>query len=239
MLRIFLGTMNVDEVEVYRVLTSKSRLDIFRLLYGGPKGIREIAEKLSLGLFTVRYHVKALESVGLIEKYEIKGKRGKPKAYFKVSDNPPLLTFPKRQYQNLSDVMMSSFKKALGEEDFKKALKEMGRQMGRDGINAAAKEHDVDQWTLRKYKEYYVNHTLADTVGEPEIVEDKGGKLVYRIYNCPLLELAVKYPLYVCTTLEEGQREGMLEATKGKLHIERPTCIAHGDRYCEFEVHEP
>jgi predicted ArsR family transcriptional regulator len=228
--------MSVDEIEVYRVLTSKSRLEIFRLLYAGPKGIKEIADRLSLGLFTVRYHMKALESVGLIERYEVKGRRGKPKAYYKVSDNPPILTFPKRQYQAFSDSMMNAFQKALGEENFKKVLFEMGRNMGKEALAAVAKEHGVREWDIASFKEYYVNRAVADSVGEPEVVDEGKDRLVYRIYNCPLLELANRYPEYVCSTIEEGQREGIMEATGRRLVVERPTCIAHGDRFCEFEV---
>ncbi|HVP23435.1 MAG TPA: helix-turn-helix domain-containing protein [Conexivisphaerales archaeon] len=229
--------MPVDEVEVYRVLTSKSRLEIFRLLYGGPKGIREIADKLSLGMFTVRYHMKALESVGLIERYEIKGRRGKPKAYYKVSEHPPLLTFPKREYQKFSDDMIQTFQRTLGEEQFKKAMWEMGHRNGANVLTSLAAEHGIGDWTVENYKELFVNRTLAESVGEPEIVEESADRLVYRVFSCPFKELAEKYPGYVCSTLEEGMRDGQMEATKGKLVIENVACLADGERYCEFEVH--
>jgi predicted ArsR family transcriptional regulator len=229
--------MPVDEVEVYRVLTSKSRLEIFRLLYGGPKGIREIADKLSLGMFTVRYHMKALESVGLIERYEIKGRRGKPKAYYKVSEHPPLLTFPKRDYQRFSDELIQTFQKALGEEQFKKAIWQMGHKNGANALIALATESGITDWTVGNYKELFVDRNVAQLVGEPEIVEQSADRLVYRIFSCPYKELAEKYPGYVCTTLEEGMRDGQMEATKGRLVIENSACLADGEHYCEFEVH--
>jgi predicted ArsR family transcriptional regulator len=229
--------MSFNEVEVYRVLTSKSRLEIFRLLYGGPKGIKEIADKLSLGMFTVRYHMKALESVGLIERYEIKGRRGKPKAYYRVSEHPPLLTFPKRDYQKFSDDMITTFQKMLGEEQFKKALWEMGHKNGSSTLLALASENGVKEWTVGNYKELYVNRVLAESTGEPEIVEESSDRLVYRIFSCPFKELAAKYPLYVCRTVEEGLRDGQMEATNGKLVVETVGCLADGERYCEFEVH--
>ncbi len=47
----------------------------------------------------------------------------------------------------------------------------------------------------------------------------------------------MKYPLYVCKTVEEGLRDGQMEATRGKLVIENVACLADGERYCEFEVH--
>jgi predicted ArsR family transcriptional regulator len=229
--------MMVDEVEVYRVLTSKSRLEIFRLLYAGPKGIKEIADKLSLGMFTVRYHMKALESVGLIERYEIKGRRGKPKAYYRVSEHPPLLTFPKREYQKFSEDMITTFQKMLGEDQFKKALWQMGHRNGSSGLLALASEHDVSEWTVDNYKELYVNRVLAQSVGEPEIVEESGDRLVYRIFSCPFKELAAKYPHYVCRMVEEGLRDGQMEAADGKLVIENVACLADGEKYYEFEVH--
>ncbi|MGA1975637.1 MAG: helix-turn-helix domain-containing protein [Conexivisphaerales archaeon] len=229
--------MSVDEVEVYRVLTSKSRLEIFRLLYGGPKGIKEIADKLSLGMFTVRYHMKALESVGLIERYEVKGRRGKPKAYYKVSEHPPLLTFPKREYQKFADDMIITFQSMMGEELFKKALWEIGHKNGSDVLTKAAAEKGISDWSVGKYKELYVNRSLAESAGEPEIVEESTDRLVYRIFSCPFKELAVKYPTLVCHILEEGLRDGQMEATRGKLVIENVACQANGERYCEFEVH--
>ena len=226
----------VDEVEVYRVLTSKSRLEIFRLLYAGPKGIKEIAEKLSLGMFTVRYHMKALEGVGLIERYEIKGRRGKPKAYYKVAEHPPLLTFPKRDYQRFSDDMIQAFQKALGEEQFRRAIWEMGQKNGTSSLMTLAAEHGISEWDIPSYRELYVNRALASSVGEPEIVEESSDRLVYRVFSCPFRELAEKYPTYVCSTMEEGLRDGQMEASKGKLVIENTACLTDGKRYCEFEV---
>jgi predicted ArsR family transcriptional regulator len=234
---VFDSSLSVEEVEVYRVLTSKSRLEIFRLLYGGPKGIKEIADKLSLGMFTVRYHMKALESVGLIERYEIKGRRGKPKAYYKVSEHPPLLTFPKREYQRFADDLLRTFQKILGEEQFKKALWEMGHHNGSAILTNLAAEHGIREWNVDSYKELFVSKALADSVGEPEIVEEGADRLVYRIFSCPYRELAAKYPAYVCTTIEDGIRSGQMEATQGKLVIENVACLAEGERYCEFEVH--
>jgi predicted hydrocarbon binding protein len=100
-----------------------------------------------------------------------------------------------------------------------------------------ASENDVSEWTVSNYRDLYVNRLLAQSVGEPEIVEESADRLVYRVFSCPFKELAAKYPLYVCRTVEEGLRDGQMEATKGKLVIENVACLADGERYCEFEVH--
>ncbi len=224
--------MTQDEKTVYRALDSSTRLEILRLITKGPHKALEIAKKLGIELSTVRYHLKALESVGLIKVDESRGGVGKPKFYYRLSDSIPLLSSPKRQYFYLADSLISRLRSILGESEFRKIITKAGESIGFDVINELAKAHQVERWTIEKFKDYYVDKYLAELAGEPRIAEYTKRRLVYHIFNCAFKELALKYPHEICHALEEGQVQGISRALGIKLT--RTKCIGCGNQFCEF-----
>lgn|GEM_PF-1850391 len=228
--------MPADESDVYRALSVKARLEMLRFIAGRPKTIQEVADRFGLTQFTARYHLRFLEDARMIKRYEVRGRRGKPRIYYAISGRTPLLTYPRREYQGFSELLLSFLTNKLSKDDLKQALKEVGRRLGRERMEELAARSGIESWTLQEYREHYLGEALPQEVGEVEMVSEASDRLVFRVYSCPVQELAQKYPDQLCTAMEQGIREGVVEATGGKLAIVRRKSLARGQGYCEFEV---
>ena len=224
------------ELQLYRALDCKTRYDIYEQLYSGPKDVKEIAQKLSIGIFTARYHLEELESSGLVRRSEIHVGKNRPRTSYQLDDRSKMLTVPKREYFGLARLLLRALITELGEEKSKKVLRKAGRQRAMLLLDNLAKEHQLQGWTVQGMKRHYIDDWLSEMAGSPESVEEKDDRLVFRIYNCPIRELAEQNFEYFCDALEKGFKEGVVEATSKKLHFDRKKCLAKGDDFCEFEI---
>jgi hypothetical protein len=71
-----------------------------------------------------------------------------------------------------------------------------------------------------------------------EVSSSSRGSLSYRVYECPVRELARMYPAQLCGSFEEGLRDRLLEICAGRLTMVQNKSMGNGDHYCEFEAHE-
>jgi len=222
------------EAEAYRALSSKSRLDILKMLYKKPMSVEEIAEKLRLQPITIRHHLQSLEEAGFIEAFEERaGSVGRPKIFYKIIKEPPLISFPKRRYMTLTNFLINSVQMVLGTDKAKKILTKAGIEMGENTIKRLESENAVREWTPKLFEQLFVRDYLEDAGSEPEIVEITDKKIIYRLYNCLFFELAVKMPEVMCDVLHESFHQGLAKATGKPMKINRVTCMAKGDPYCE------
>lgn len=222
------------EAEAYRALSSKSRLEILKLLYRQPKSVEEIAAQLNLQPITIRHHLQSLEEAGFIEPFEERaGSVGRPKIYYKIVKEPPLISFPKRRYLMLSNSLINTLQFLLGASRAKKILTKAGLDMGELTARRLESEHEIREWTPKAYEQFFVRSYLEDVGAEPEIVEFSDKKIVYRLHNCLFSELSVKMPEIMCDVLHESFHEGLATAMGKEVKISRHTCMAKGDFYCE------
>jgi len=222
------------EAEAYRALSSKSRLDILKLLYRKPMGVEEIAEKLGLQPITIRHHLQSLVEAGFIEAYEERaGSVGRPKIYYKMVREPPLVGYPKRRYLILNNFIINTLRYVLGEDQAKKILKKAGAEMGENTAKRLESEHEVKEWSIKAYEAFFVKSYLEKMGAEPEIVEVGDKKIVYRLHNCLFFEMAIKMPEIMCDTLHESFHEGLVKTMNKNMKISRLTCMSKGDPYCE------
>ena len=225
----------MNEVEIYQVLASKSRLEILRLLYRKPFSVEELSKATGLQPITVRHHLQLLEETGFLESYEERtGGIGRPKMYYKAAKQPPLLEFPKRQYLRLCSLLIGRMRSELGLSQTKKILKEVGLELSENALKRLALENGVNEWSLKEFSELFINKYLKEFGAEPEIVEVDDKKIVYRMYNCVFLELAKEAPEIICDALYEGFNEGVSKVTDSKLRIRQLSCIGEGSPYCEY-----
>jgi predicted ArsR family transcriptional regulator len=221
-------------VEAYRALSSKSRLEILKLLYTRPLSVDELAEKLGLQPITIRHHLQSLEEAGFIEPFEERmGSVGRPKLYYRIIKEPPLLSFPKRRYLTLSNFVINTLQFVLGANRAKKLLWKTGLEMGKNTIKRLESENHIREWSLKMYEKFFIKDYLEDAGAEPEIIELNENKIVYRLHNCLFFELAVRMPEIMCETLHRSFHEGVSSAMGKKFKISRLTCMAKGDPYCE------
>jgi len=225
------------EAEAYRALSSKSRLEILKLLYRKPMSVEEIAEMLHLQPITIRHHLQSLVEAGFIEAFEERaGSVGRPKIYYKTVREPSLVSFPKRRYLMLNNFIINTLRYVLGEEQAKKLLKKAGLEMGENTAKRLESENEVKDWNLKAYQEFFVKDYLEKMGAEPEIVEVSDKKIVYRLHNCLFFEMAIKMPEIMCNVLHESFYEGFIKAMGKNLKVNRLTCMAKGDPYCEHSI---
>ena len=222
------------EVEAYRALSSKSRLDILKLLYRKPMSVEEIAAMLNLQPITIRHHLQSLVEAGFIETYEERvGSVGRPKIFYKVVREPPLVAYPHRRYLMLSNFIVSTLRFVLGEDQAKKILRKAGHEMGENTTKRLELEYEIRHWSIKAYEEFFVKDYLEKMGAEPEIVELSDRKIVYRLHNCLFFEMAMKMPEIMCDVLHESFHEGLTKTMGKNVTINRLTCMSKGDPYCE------
>jgi len=222
------------ETEAYRALSSKSRLDILKLLSKKPMSVEEMAQRLNLQPITIRHHLQSLAEAGFIEAYEERaGSVGRPKIHFKTVKEPPIVSYPKRRYLMLSNFIVSTLRYVLGEDQAKKILKKAGQEMGENTAKRLESEHEIKDWSIKSYEDFFIKDYLEKVGAEPEIIEVNDKKITYRLHNCLFFEMAVKMPEIMCDVLHEGFHEGLAKAMGKNVNVDRLTCMSKGDPYCE------
>jgi len=227
----------VIEVEAHRALSSKSRLDILRLLYRDSLSVEQIAEKLGLQPITVRHHLASLVESGFIEATEERaGSVGRPKIIYKLVKEPPLISYPRRGYLLLNSSLLSTLRLILGENQAKSILRKAGLDMGEHTTKRLESEYEVKTWTPKIFEQFFVRDYLERMGAEPETVEVSDRKIVYRMHNCLFFEMAVKTPEIICDVLHESFHEGLTKTMSKDIKIRHQTCMAKGEPYCELSV---
>lgn len=224
----------MNEFVLHRALASTSRMQMLRLLYRGPLSVEEIAKKLDLQAITIRHHLQALMEAGIVECHEERlGTAGRPRAYYNIAKTPASTSFPKRQYQILSESLINTMIGEIGMGRTKALLKKIGTSMGEAAVRSLESEHNIRSWSLKDYESYLVGEFLEEEGAEPETLEATNNKITYRLHNCLFQELSVKMPEIMCDVLHESFHEGVSKAIGRGLKIDRVTCMGHGDPYCE------
>ncbi len=222
------------EMEAYRALSSKSRLDILKLLYRKPMSVEEISEKMNLQPITIRHHLQSLVEAGFIEAVEERaGSVGRPKIFYKIVKEPPLVSYPKRRYLMLSSFLITTLRLVLGESQAKKVLRKVGFDMGANTTKRLESENEIRNWSLKNYEQFFVKGYLEEMGAEPEIIETTESKIVYRLHNCLFYELSIKMPEVMCDTIHESFHEGLTKTMGKEVTVSRRTCMSKGDIYCE------
>jgi len=230
---LFEGT-NLMEAETYQALSSKSRLDILRLLYRKQMNIEELSKKLGLQPITVRHHIQCLVQAGFIEAAtERVSSVGRPKILYGIIREPPLVNYPKRGYLFLSNYLINTLRSELKDTQAKSILRKAGFDMGEITAKRLEMEHEIKEWSMKAYEQFYVRDYLEQMGAEPEVVEATDKKLVYRLHNCLFFELSVKMPEIMCDVLHESFHEGLVKSMGKQMKVSRSSCLSKGDPYCE------
>jgi predicted ArsR family transcriptional regulator len=209
-------------------------MQILRLLYRKPLSVEEIAKELELQAITIRHHLQALVEAGIVECHEERsGLAGRPRAYYSIAKTHSATSFPKRQYQTLSESLIEGMISELGTAKAKTFLRNLGMRMGENAIRKLESEYNITSWSPRNYEKYVVREYFEKEGAAPEVVETSSKGVIYRLHNCLFQEISVKKPEIMCDVLHDSFHQGAEKAIGKNLRISRSTCMGHGDPYCE------
>lgn len=226
----------MSEKKAYEALSSRSRLEILKLLHKKSLSVEEIAESVNLQPITVRHHLQSLEDAGFIESFEERtGAVGRPRAYYRIAKEPTVVRYPKRRYLTLSSFIIKTLQFFIGAKRASKLLARVGRNMGESVISEIESQYNVKEWCSEAFKDFFIKGYLEEAGAEPEIVKMDENSVVFRVHNCVFLELAVKMPGMMCDVLHDAFHEGVSGAMGEETKITRLSCKGHGDPYCEHK----
>lgn len=227
----------MDNVGVFKALSSASRWNILKTLSTKPMSITEIAEEVALKPITVRHHLQTLIQEGLVEIHEeIRGVVGRPEVYYRVADRSIMVSFPERDYLLLSGLLVDGLSAHLGEEQAKQIFTKIGEEAGVAYVNGLAAEHGIEEWTAESFGRIFVEGLLNEMGTKPEIVSQDENEITYLERNCLFLELAKSNPEPVCNGLDSGFHAGIVKGLGPDVEGKRLKCMGHGDGYCEYHL---
>ena len=189
----------MPDVRAHRVLASISRVAVLEMLRtnGGPLGVRDLAERMSLHTNTVRKHLDLLVDNGFATRLrDGEVRRGRPRyVYAAVPESSPAET-QLRNYKLLASVFAAFLHDA---DDPQATAEEAGRRFGARSLDLAGA---VPSAGLE-----HVVRMLDDIGFEPEVAA--GGSEI-RLHHCPFHELVRDRQEVVCG-IHLGLIRGALE----------------------------
>jgi len=185
----------------------------------------------------VRHHIQSLQEAGLLESYEERtGSAGRPKTYYKIAKKLPILTFPARQYFELSKNVINGILRSLGEQKTIKILASVGDEIGAETVKYMEATNNVTKWTLKEFAEVFIQKYLQEAGAEPEIIEKNDKRIAYRMHNCLFYELSQQTPSLMCDVLHRHFHHSLVKAMSNNFKDTQMSCMGHGANCCEHVV---
>jgi predicted ArsR family transcriptional regulator len=217
-----------------KALSSEESWKILNLLVAKPLSGPQISRALGISARSAKAHLTELMNAHLLEAAQRELSSGKEDVVYKIASAARTLVFPPRNYEYLSEAIISGLVSSLGEKSARLVLRDIGLKLGEQMGHSLLANTDSTALTMKEYGELVVKHLLASERTYPRIVSQKDSELVYEQLNCPFQELADKMPGLVCDVLDESIHDGLDKALNVKSI--RLGCKAHGDTTCRFRV---
>jgi len=216
-------------------LMSGVRRRILEALATREKTISELARDLGFHQTTLRYHLGFLVSHGLVDEVEpqVRRGRGRPPTRYRVSRHAFLSGFPPRHFEILAEVALRTILEAGGESCVQ-YLADQGVTMARSMVGQLAVDTHTNAWTAETFERLILGDLFRRFGVTSEVVLREPDALTYRVFTCPFLEVAERFPNLVCDSLDRGFHRGLDDAMGVKT--ERLACMGHGDLYCEYRT---
>jgi predicted ArsR family transcriptional regulator len=230
----------MSKVEVFKALSSESRWDILKILSAGTMSVNELSSELTLKPITVRHHLQSLVHAGLVEAFEhTDGSPGRPSYRYRVTRNSTILSFPKREYLLLLNMVFQGLGSSLGFDEAKNLLYQMGENMGKEIIRQLETENGIVDWTPEVFNDVFIKGYLMESQTYPETFTIDRNEISYRTSNCLFYEVAKENPELVCNGLDSGFHDGVINALGVGVTGERTHCMGHDDDSCDYIIRWP
>lgn len=185
----------------------------------GKLTVAQLAERLGVTESAVRQQIALLETEGLLEFEDQKGRRGRPQRQYRLSAvGDERFT---RTYASLAESLLESVRDRLGPQAVETAFEGRREQMEaelRPLIRAVELKERVGQFA----------DAMASRGYMPTLSEDEQG-LTFTWHNCPVARIARQF------TQPCAQEIRLIESLLGEKVV-RETCIARGDTACCYRV---
>ncbi len=186
---------------------------ILRKLKEGPKDVESLSRELGIRKSAVRGHLEALEGMGLISSQVEKGKVGRPKKLYGLSDEGEELF--ERRYDLLLERLLRGLLDLYGEEHLDNLMRGVAREVLKPSYHPSLEE------ALKSLLEW-----LKEFGFEPELSDDK-----IISWNCPIYRVARSHPGLVCDSFHTY----MLRSYLG-VEVELSESRAKGGRRCVHSI---
>lgn len=229
----------MSETASSRLFSSAERLRILEVISREPRNVRDIAKEIGLQPTAIRFHLRILEQLGLVETKVQRGRVGRPTTLYRFTGKRVEFDFPRRKYFVLAEALVTGIQRHLGEDKAKRVLRAIGLDVGSLIASDLTERRGVKNWTPKHFANFFVEGLLGEYGTQPEVVKVTAKRVVYREYNCIFQDLAVKYPKLVCDVLDEAFHDGLRRQMSPSMKSSRLRCMGHGDPYCEYAVRWP
>jgi DeoR family transcriptional regulator, suf operon transcriptional repressor len=186
----------------------------------GPLAAKAIAERLALSMNAVRHHLKALEVAGLVA-YEREHRGvGAPAFVYRLTSTGEAL-FPRRYEDTLTrllDHVVAHEGRAVAVEVLETRYRELA-----DRLRTALRDAGPSE------RMAVVARVLADEGYMPEVRTSAAPGLRLVEHNCPIQQVAVRFP-------EVCEAEARFLAEVLEAEVTRDAHIASGCGTCEYQI---
>jgi len=195
-------------------MLGESRSRVLEVLQdtGAQLGVNDVAARLSLHPNTVRFHLEALVTSGLVDsEAEERDLPGRPRTLYSANANSA--SAGRRNYRLLAEILASSMAAQTSHprEVAINAGQEWGRYLGEGPT--PFKRVDADEATRRLVS------AMEDIGFAPEAVT-KGRRRQVLLNRCPFREVAQEHPEVVCS-IHLGLMNGLLAELDAPLEVDR------------------
>ncbi|WP_445490441.1 helix-turn-helix transcriptional regulator [Niallia sp. 03133] len=225
-------------LKITNVLSDPTRFYIYQYITNRHQEVtvQEIADEFSIHPNVARLHLSKLEDVRMLYSETKKtGKGGRPSRLYRLSNEVIQLSFPFRDYQLLSSILLKTMN-SLGSEG-SKALYESGKQFGREMMEQEIVRFTNNSETLTNDDKLRLLQNASLMTGQMPALEwnEDQTSLYFEIFNCPYKEVAIEHKEKVCS-MHQHFFVGMFEALFQDVQLVEKQNIISGCRQCAYKV---
>ena len=227
-----------NTLKVTNVLSDPTRFYIYQYITKRHQDVtvQEIADEFSIHPNVARLHLSKLEDVRMLRSETKKtGKGGRPSRLYRLSDEVIQFSFPFRDYQLLSSILLKTFE-SLG-ADGSKALYETGKTFGKEMMEQEIARITNNTALLSNEDKLRLLQNASLMTGQLPALEwnDDQTSLYFEIYNCPFKEVAIEHKNKVCT-MHQSFFTGMFEALFKDVQLIEKQNIISGCDQCAYKA---
>ena len=224
-------------LKITSTLADETRYSIYEMILQTKKAytVQQIADLFYIHPNVARLHLTKLSEIGvIIANYEKTGKGGRPGRVYQAANKAIMLSFPKREYNQLLLWTLTLIKR-MGVE----AL-DIGREISyQDGFNEISRTAQSMNNSSIEEKIALLTES-AHLIGYVPKFEQNLDKLSvqFTIFNCPYYDYLKEYQQIVCT-LHEAYLRGQMDALFGESNFVQFEKMASGCDFCRYSIQSP